>query len=41
MKYLQERASAISPLDDFEKLLNSKKPFTIKLGVIQQRQMLL
>jgi tyrosyl-tRNA synthetase len=33
MKYLQERASAISPLDDFEKLLNSKKPLRVKLGV--------
>jgi tyrosyl-tRNA synthetase len=33
MKYLQERASAISPLDDFEKLLNSKKTLRVKLGV--------
>ena len=33
MKYLQERASAISPLDDFEKLLNSEKPLRVKLGV--------
>ena len=33
MKYLQERASAISPLDDFEKLLSSKKPLRVKLGV--------
>ena len=32
MKYLQERASAINPLDDFEKL-NSKKPLRVKLGV--------
>jgi len=33
MKYLQERASAINPLDDFEKLLSSKKPLRVKLGV--------
>ena len=33
MKYLQERASAISPLDDFNELLKSKKPLRIKLGV--------
>ena len=33
MKYLQERASAISPLDDFEKLLNSENPLRVKLGV--------
>ena len=33
MKYLQERASAISPLDDFEKLLSSKKQLRVKLGV--------
>ena len=33
MKYLQQRASAINPLDDFEKLLNSKKSLRIKLGV--------
>ena len=32
MKYLQERASAINPLDDFEKL-NSKKSLRVKLGV--------
>ena len=33
MKYLQERASAINPLDDFEKLLNTEKPLRVKLGV--------
>ncbi len=33
MKYLQERASAINPLDDFEKLLSSKKQLRVKLGV--------
>ena len=33
MKYLQDRASAISPKDDFEKLLKSKKSLRIKLGV--------
>lgn len=33
MKYLQERASAINPLDDFDKLLSSKKPLRVKLGV--------
>ncbi len=33
MKYLQERASAINPLDDFNELLKSKKPLRIKLGV--------
>ena len=33
MKYLQERASAINPLDDFEKLLSSEKPLRVKLGV--------
>ena len=33
MKYLQERASAISPKEDFEKLVKSKKSLRIKLGV--------
>ena len=33
MKFLQERASAINPLDDFNELLKSKKPLRIKLGV--------
>ena len=33
MKYLQERASAINPLDDFQKLLSSEKPLRVKLGV--------
>ena len=33
MKYLQERASAINPLEDFDKLLKSKKSLRIKLGV--------
>ena len=33
MKYLQDRASAISPKEDFEKLLKSKKSLRIKLGV--------
>ena len=33
MKYLQDRASAISPTEDFENLLNSKKSLRIKLGV--------
>jgi len=33
MKYLQDRASAISPKEDFENLLNSKKSLRIKLGV--------
>ena len=33
MKYLQERASAINPLEDYENLLNSKKSLRIKLGV--------
>ena len=33
MKYLQERASAINPLGDFDKLLSSKKPLRVKLGV--------
>jgi len=33
MKYLQERASAINPLDGFEELLSSKKQLRVKLGV--------
>ena len=33
MKYLQDRASAISPKEDFENLLNSKKSLRVKLGV--------
>ena len=33
MKYLQDRASAISPKEDFEKLIKSKKSLRIKLGV--------
>ena len=33
MKYLQDRASAISPTEDFENLIKSKKPLRIKLGV--------
>ena len=33
MKYLQDRASAISPEEDFENLLNSKKSLRVKLGV--------
>ena len=33
MKYLQERASAISPKEDFENLVKSKKSLRIKLGV--------
>ena len=33
MKYLQDRASAISPKEDYENLLNSKKSLRIKLGV--------
>ena len=33
MKYLQDRASAISPKEDFEKLVKSKKSLRIKLGV--------
>ena len=33
MKYLQERASAINPLDEFNQLIKSKKPLRIKLGV--------
>ena len=33
MKYLQERASAINPIEDFNNLLKSKKSLRIKLGV--------
>ena len=33
MKYLQERASAINPIEDFDNLLKSKKSLRIKLGV--------
>ena len=33
MKYLQDRATAISPKEDFEKLVKSKKSLRIKLGV--------
>ena len=33
MKYLIERSSAITPKEDFEKLLKSKKKLRIKLGV--------
>jgi len=33
MKYLQDRASAISPIEDFENLLNSNKSLRVKLGV--------
>ena len=33
MKYLQERASAISPKEDFENLVKSKNSLRIKLGV--------
>ena len=33
MKYLQDRASAISPKEAFEKLVKSKKSLRIKLGV--------
>ena len=33
MKYLQERASAINPTEDFDNLLKSKKSLRIKLGV--------
>ena len=33
MKYLQDRASAISPKEDFEKLVKSKNSLRIKLGV--------
>ena len=33
MKYLIERASAITPKDSLDDLLNSKKSLRIKLGV--------
>ena len=33
MKYLQDRASAISPKKDFENLISSQKSLRIKLGV--------
>ena len=33
MKYLQDRASAINPKDDFQKLLSTKKQLRVKLGV--------
>ena len=33
MKYLQDRASAISPIEDFEYLVNSNKSLRVKLGV--------
>ena len=33
MKYLQDRASAISPIEDFENLINSNKSLRVKLGV--------
>ena len=33
MKYLQDRASAINPLDEFNALIKSKKSLRIKLGV--------
>lgn len=33
MKYLQDRASAISPIEDLDKLIKSKKSLRIKLGV--------
>ena len=33
MKYIEERASAINPLSDYEKLLKSKKKLRVKLGV--------
>jgi len=33
MNYLQERASAINPTEDFDNLLKSKKSLRIKLGV--------
>jgi len=33
MKYLIERSSAITPKEEFEKLLESKKKLRIKLGV--------
>ena len=33
MKYLHDRASAISPIEDFENLINSKNSLRVKLGV--------
>ena len=33
MKYLQDRASAISPIEDFQNLVNSNKSLRVKLGV--------
>ena len=33
MKYLQDRASAISPIEDLDKLIKTKKSLRIKLGV--------
>ena len=33
MKYIEERSSVINPLDDYEKLLKSKKKLRVKLGV--------
>lgn len=33
MKYIEERASAINPLFDYEELLKSKKKLRVKLGV--------
>ena len=33
MKYIEERASAINPLSDYEELLKSKKKLRVKLGV--------
>ena len=33
MKYLQDRASAISPIEDYNNIVNSKKSLRVKLGV--------
>ena len=33
MKYLKDRASAISPMEDFDNLINSKNSLRVKLGV--------
>ena len=33
MKYIEERSSVINPLDDYQKLLKSKKKLRVKLGV--------
>ena len=33
MKYIEERASAINPVSDYEELLKSKKKLRVKLGV--------